>query len=219
VTTPAPIELYFWPTPNGWKISIALEELALPYVLRPINLIRAEQFQPDFLRVNPNGKIPAIVDPHGPGQQPISVFESGAILQYLGRKCGHLYPADERARVAVDEWLAWQVAGLGPMTGQYGHFSRFAPEKIAYAIERYATEMRRLYGVMEQRLEGRDYLADEYSIADIACWPWVQSAQQFGFDLAAFPRLLAWLERIGARPAVQRGSRVGLDLRGPPPPR
>jgi GSH-dependent disulfide-bond oxidoreductase len=212
-----PIDLYFWPTPNGWKITIALEEMGLPYTLHPINIMKGEQFEPAFLKLSPNNRMPAIVDHDGPGGAPISVFESGAILQYLGRKSGQFYPQDERARVAVDEWLMWQMGGLGPMMGQYGHFNSFAAEKIPYAIERYKSEVGRLLGVMEKRLGERDYLADAYSIADMACWPWVKSVSFFGFDLAPYPKVSAWIERVGARPKVQSGGIVGMELRGPPP--
>jgi GSH-dependent disulfide-bond oxidoreductase len=215
----APIELYFWPTPNGWKISIALEEMGRAYVVKPVNIMQGEQHAEAFLRMSPNGRMPVIVDPDGPNGAPISVFESGAILQYLGRKTGLFYPADERARVAVDEWLFWQMAGLGPMTGQHGHFNMFAAEKIPYAIERYRVEVSRLHGVMDRRLSEVDYLAGDYSIADMACWPWVKSAEHFGFDLSAMPHLTAWIARVGARPLVQRGSVVGMELRPPPPPR
>jgi GSH-dependent disulfide-bond oxidoreductase len=213
-----PIDLYFWPTPNGWKISIALEEMALPYMLRPVNIMQGEQHSDAFLKLSPNGRMPAIVDHDGPGGSPISVFESGAILQYLGRKTRQFYPAEERARVMVDEWLFWQMAGLGPMTGQHGHFNMFAAEKIPYAIDRYTKEVVRLHGVMERRLAEVEYLAGDYSIADMACWPWVKSAAMFGFDLSALPHLSAWINRVGARPAVQRGGVVGMELRGPPPP-
>jgi GSH-dependent disulfide-bond oxidoreductase len=212
-----PIDLYFWPTPNGWKITIALEEMGLDYRLVPINIMKGEQFAPAFLKLSPNNRMPAILDPDGPGGAPISVFESGAILQYLGRKTGKFYPSNERARVAVDEWLMWQMGGLGPMTGQYGHFNTFATEKIPYAIERYKTEVGRLYGVMEMQLQTNNYLAGDYSIADMACWSWVKSSSLFGFDLTPFPKLLAWLDRVGARPKVQSGSVVGMELRGPPP--
>jgi GSH-dependent disulfide-bond oxidoreductase len=214
-----PIHLYFWPTPNGWKISIALEEMGLPYTLHPVNIMKGEQFEPAFLKLSPNNRMPAIVDHDGPDGAPISIFESGAILQYLGRKTGRFYPSDERTRVAVDEWLMWQMGGLGPMTGQYGHFNTFASEKIPYAIERYKTEVERLYGVMDKRLGAHDYLAGDYSIADMACWPWVKSAAFFGFDMSPYSNLNAWLDRVGARPAVQKGGVVGMELRGPPPPK
>jgi GSH-dependent disulfide-bond oxidoreductase len=215
----SPIELYFWPTPNGWKISIALEEMGLPYTLIPVNIMKGKQFAPEFLKLSPNNRMPAIVDPNGPDGQPVSVFESGAILQYLGRKTGQFYPSDERARIAVDEWLFWQMAGLGPMTGQHGHFNMFAAEKIPYAIERYSNEVTRLHGIMDRRLAEVDYLAGEYSIADMACWPWVKSAGVFGFDLSPFPAVCSWIERVGLRPKVQTGGVVGMHLRPPPPPR
>lgn len=213
---PKPIELYYWPTPNGWKISIMLEECGLPYESRPVNIGRGEQFTPEFLKLSPNNRIPAILDPEGPGGKPISIFESGAILQYLGRKTGKLYPADERARIEVDEWLFWQMAGLGPMAGQAHHFRQYAPETIPYAIERYTGEVNRLYGVMNRRLAGRDYLAVKYSIADVACYTWIAQHQMQGQNLANFPNLAAWFERVGARPGVQRGMAVGKDLRTPP---
>jgi glutathione S-transferase len=220
----APIELFYWPTPNGWKISIALEEMGLPFALVPVDIGAGAQFQPDFLRISPNNRMPAIVDPDGPGGTPISVFESGAILQYLGRKTGQFYPADERARVAVDEWLMWQMAGLGPMSGQASHFRIYAPNlvddpaRIAYGQERYTREVGRLYGVMETVLKQRPFLAGAYSIADMAAWPWVRGAALFGQDLDSFPTLKAWFDTIAARPAVQRGVALGAELRKPPPP-
>jgi glutathione S-transferase len=212
-----PIDLHFWPTPNGWKITIALEEMGLPYTLHPVNITKGEQQHPNFLKIGPNGKMPVITDPDGPGGKPISIFESGAILQYLGRKTGQYYPAEERARVEVDQWLFWQMAGLGPMTGQAGHFKNFAREKIPYAIDRYVTEVKRLYGVMDKRLSDRDYLGGDYSIADMACWPWLMPAPMLDIELAEFPSLEAWFKRVGERPAVKAGSIVGKDLRGPPP--
>lgn len=213
---PKPIELYYWPTPNGWKISIMLEECGLPYEPRPVNIGRGEQFTPEFLKLSPNNRIPAIVDPDGPGGKPISIFESGAILQYLGRKTGKFYPADERGRVEVDEWLFWQMAGLGPMAGQAHHFRQFAPETIPYAIERYTSEVSRLYAVMNRRLTGHDYLAGKYSIADMACYTWIVPHQMQGQNLTNFPALKAWFERVGSRPGVQRGMALGKDLRTPP---
>jgi GSH-dependent disulfide-bond oxidoreductase len=213
-----PVDLHFWPTPNGWKITIALEEMGLPYTLRPVNIMKGEQHQADFLKIGPNGRMPVITDPDGPGGEPISIFESGAILQYLGRKTGQFYPADERIKMEVDQWLFWQMAGLGPMTGQAGHFKSFASEKIPYAIDRYVTEVKRLYGVMDNRLSDRDYLGGDYSIADMACWPWLMPAPMLEIDLAAFPNLQGWFKRVGERPAVKTGSVVGMELRGPPPP-
>src|SRR5215813_13974638 len=167
-----PIELYYWPTPNGWKISIMLEECGLPYVVRPVDISKGEQFSPQFLAIAPNNRIPAILDPNGPGGRPISVFESGAILQYLGRKAGQFYPRDERARIAVDQWLFWQMGGLGPMAGQANHFRLYAPEQLDYAIKRYTDEVNRLFGVMDKRLADRPFLAGKYSIADMACIGW-----------------------------------------------
>ncbi len=209
-----PIELYYWPTPNGWKISIALEEMKIPYVLKPVNIGKGEQFEPAFLKISPNNRMPAIVDPNGPGGKPISVFESGAILQYLGRKSGKLYPADERGRIQVEEWLFWQVGGLGPMAGQAFHFLSYAQEDVSYAKKRYADEVHRLFGVMDKRLATRKFLAGAYSIADIACWGWVIAAVNFQ-PLDEFPHLKAWNERMGARPAVKRGHALGAELRKP----
>ena len=208
-----PIELYYWPTPNAWKISIMLEECGLPYVVKPINIGKGEQFAPEFLAISPNNRIPAIVDPEGPGGQPISVFESGAILQYLGRKTGKFYPSDERARVAIDEWLMWQMAGFGPMLGQTHHFRIYAPEKIEYAINRYTNESNRLYGVLNRRLEGRDYICGDYSIADIACIGWAKLWERQGQDITQFPHVKAWLDRVLARPAVIKGLAVNKDDR------
>ncbi|RIY01316.1 glutathione S-transferase family protein [Aureimonas flava] len=208
-----PIELHYWPTPNGWKVSILLEELGLPYELKLVNIGAGDQFKPEFLAISPNNRMPAIVDPEGPGGQPISVFESGAILQYLARKFARFYPSDERRRVAVDEWLFWQVGGLGPMAGQAHHFRQYAPEKIAYGIDRYTNEVNRLYGVMNKRLEGREFLADDYSIADMACVGWIVPHANQGQDLADFPDLKRWFDTMNARPAVQRGLAVGKEER------
>ena len=214
----APIELWYWPTPNGWKISIALEEMGLPYEVRYVNIGAGEQFTPEFQALSPNGRMPAIVDPDGPDGQPISIFESGAILQYLARKSGQFYGADERARVEIDQWLFWQMGGLGPMAGQTHHFRQYAPAMIsdqrhlAYGVNRYTNETHRLYGVMNRRLADRDYLAGEYSIADMACWPWVLPALQ-GQNIDDFPNLKAWLERVGSREAVQKGRAVGVEHR------
>ena len=207
----APIELFYWPTPNGRKISIMLEECGLPYVVRPVDISKGEQFAPAFLAISPNNRIPAIVDPAGPGGRPISVFESGAILQYLGRKTGKFYPRDERARVAVDEWLFWQMSGLGPMAGQANHFRRYAPEQIAYAIDRYTNEVTRLFGVLNARLASRDFLAGRYSIADMASFGWVKLGERMGQKLSDFPRLERWFETISARPAVKRALAVRVE--------
>lgn len=208
-----PIDLYYWPTPNGFKISIMLEECRLAYNLVPVNISKGEQFDPNFLKIAPNNRMPAIVDPAGPGGKPISVFESGAILQYLGRKTGKFYPADERGRVEVEQWLFWQVGGVGPMAGQVHHFKNYARETLHYAIARYVDEVNRLYGVMNKRLADRDYLAGKYSIADMACVGWVNGWERQGQDINLFPNLKRWLETMKARPAVQRGMALGLELR------
>ncbi len=208
-----PIVFYYWPTPNGWKISVMLEELGVPYDLIYVNIGKGEQFEPEFLAISPNNKMPAIVDPEGPGGQPISIFESGAILQYLGRKFGKFYPADERGRVEVDQWLFWQMGGLGPMAGQAHHFRLYAPEKLTYAIDRYTNEVNRLYGVMNTRLADRDFLAGDYSIADIACIGWINAHERQGQDLNDFPNLKRWFETMTARPAVSKGLEIGIELR------
>ena len=208
-----PIELYYWSTPNGFKVTIMLEECGLPYEIKPININTGEQFAPSFLQIAPNNRMPAIVDPNGPGGQPISVFESGAILQYLGRKTGKFYPVEERARVAVEEWLFWQMGGLGPMAGQAHHFRNYAPEKIEYGINRYTNEVNRLYGVMNKRLADDEYFAGDYSIADMAIYPWVRPYKNQGQDLAEFPHLDAWFKRVQARPAVAIGVKVAEELR------
>jgi len=209
----APIELYYWPTPNGWKITVMLEELGVPYEVKYINIGKGDQFEPDFLKIAPNNRMPAIVDPDGPGGEPISVFESGAILQYLGRKFGKFYPADERTRVQVEEWLFWQVGGLGPMAGQAHHFRQYAPEKIEYGINRYTNEVNRLYGVMNKRLAERDFLAGDYSIADMASIGWVIPHERQGQDLDDFPNLKRWYETLMARPAVIKAIAVGKEER------
>lgn len=200
-----PIDLHTWSTPNGWKIPIMLEECGLPYRVIPVNIGKGEQMAPEFLKISPNNKIPAIVDPDGPGARPITIFESGAILQYLGRKTGCLYPTDERARVAVDQWLFWQVGGFGPMLGQTHHFKIYAPEKIPYAIDRFEAEARRLYGVLDGQLAERDYIAGDYSIADIATLTWAKFHGKQGIDLTGFANVRRWLDTVLARPAVQRG--------------
>ncbi|SKA35901.1 glutathione S-transferase N-terminal domain-containing protein [Consotaella salsifontis] len=211
--TSNPIALYYWPTPNGWKISIMLEELGVPYEIHYVNIGAGDQFKPEFLAISPNNRMPAIVDPDGPGGEPISVFESGAILQYLGRKFGRFYPSDERARVAVDEWLFWQVGGLGPMAGQCHHFRNYAPEKLPYAIDRYTNEVNRLYGVMNKRLADHEFLAGEYSIADMASIGWASLWENQGQDIAEFPNLKRWLDTMMARPAVAKGLVIGKEER------
>jgi len=209
-----PIALYYWSTPNGHKISIMLEELGVPYEAHPVDIGKGAQFEPAFLKISPNNRIPAIVDPDGPGGRSISVFESGAILQYLGRKFGRFYPQEERQRVQAEEWLFWQVGGLGPMAGQANHFLNYAPEDLPYAKKRYTDEVHRLFGVMNTRLATRKFLAGTYSIADIACWSWVLSASKYT-PLDEFPNLKAWRDRVGARPAVRRGKALAAELRKP----
>ncbi len=211
--TQKPIDLYYWPTPNGWKISIMLEECGLPYEVKLINIGKGDQFKPEFLALSPNNKMPAIVDPEGPGGKPISIFESGAILQYLGRKTGLFYPKEERARVETDEWLFWQVAGFGPMLGQTHHFRIYAPEKVPYAIDRYTNETNRLYGVLNKRLESREFVAGDYSIADMAIVGWAKLWERQGQNIEDFPHVKRWLTTVLARPAVQRGLALSSEAR------
>lgn len=205
-----PIDLYYFPTPNGHKVSILLEELAVPYTAHAVHIGKGDQFRPEFLAISPNNKVPAIVDPEGPSGTPISIFESGAILKYLAEKFGRFYPEDVRARVAVDEWLFWQMGGFGPMLGQNHHFAIYAPEKIQYAIDRYLNETHRLYGVLDKQLQGRDYIAGEYSIADMATLSWSLGWERQGIDLAEFPAIADWQQRLLARPAVARGLALAL---------
>lgn len=207
-----PIDVYSFPTPNGKKITIMLEELGVPYTHHLIHIGKDEQFAPDFLKVSPNNKIPAILDPEGPDGEPISIFESGAILKYLGTKFGQFYPSDPRAQVKVDEWLFWQMGGFGPMLGQNHHFNVFAPEKIPYAQKRYIDESLRLYGVLDRQLEGKDYIVGEVSIADFASIGWANSAERQSVNLNTFPNVKAWVERMNARPGTKRGNEaVVLD--------
>ena len=208
-----PIDLYYWPTPNGWKISIMLEECKLPYHVVYVDITKGDQFAPDFLKIAPNNRMPAIVDHDGPGGRPISIFESGVILQYLGNKTGKFYPKRMRERVEVDQWLFWQMCGLGPMAGQAHHFRHYAPEKIEYAVDRYTNEMNRLYGVMNKRLENREFLAGRYSIADMACIGWIKPFKRQGQNLDDFPHLKRWFETMMARPAVVKGMAVGAEHR------
>jgi len=210
------IDLYTWATPNGYKASIALEELELAYRTVPVNISAGEQFTQTFLEISPNNKIPAIVDHDGPGGEPLAVFESGAILIYLAEKAGRLLPADAAGRSRTIQWLMFQMGGLGPMLGQAGHFLRYAPEPIPYAIERYTREAGRLFDVMDRRLASSEYLADDYSIADIACFPWIRSATMNGYDLSDFQSLSRWFEAIQARPAVARGLAVPEPAKTPP---
>ncbi len=202
------IELYTWGTPNGRKASIMLEEVGLPYEVKPINIGKGEQFAADYVKINPNSKIPTIVDSDGPGGRPISVFESGAILIYLAEKTGKLLSSEPRARIQALEWLMFQMGGVGPMFGQAHHFLRQAPEQIPYAMERYTKEVRRLYGVMDKRLGAAAYLAGDYSIADVATYPWVSRYEWHRVALAEFPNVERWFKAIAARPAVERGMRV-----------
>lgn len=197
------IDLYFWPTPNGYKISLFLEEARLPYTVIPVDIRAGDQFKPEFLEISPNNRIPAIVD-HDPadGKEPLSVFESGAILIYLADKIGRFLPTDLRGRKTALEWLVWQVAGLGPMAGQNHHFVQFAPERIPYAVTRYVDETRRLYGVLNKRLEGREFIAGDYSIADMACYPWIVPWQRQQQQLDEFPHLKRWFEAMAVRPAT-----------------
>jgi GST-like protein len=206
-----PIDLYYWPTPNGWKITIMLEECSLPYTVIPVDISRGDQFKPQFLAISPNNRMPAIVDHDGPDGRPISIFESGAILQYLGRKTGKFYGRDERGRVEVDQWLFWQMANLGPKAGEANHFRNYAAEKLPYAIERFSNEMNRIYGVMNTQLEDRKFLAGNYSIADIACVGWASRAERHGHDMSGFPNVRRWLETLLARPAVKRGLSVKVE--------
>jgi GSH-dependent disulfide-bond oxidoreductase len=212
------IDLYYWATPNGHKITIALEELGVPYTIRPVNITQGEQFKPEFLRISPNNRIPAIVDhaPSGGGGEPISIFESGAILTYLAEKTGRLLPADTRGRFEVLQWVFWQVGGLGPMTGQNHHFVQYAPEKIPYAIDRYVRETARLYKVLDTRLADRPYVAIDYSIADIACYPWTVPHERQRQNLDDFPNLKRWFATIAQRPAVQRAYAVADQLKSRP---
>ncbi|MBU3846868.1 MAG: glutathione S-transferase N-terminal domain-containing protein [Candidatus Acinetobacter avistercoris] len=198
------IDLYYWGTPNGHKVAIALEEMALDYKIYPINIMENDQFQADFLKISPNNKIPAIVDQQGPRGEPISIFESGAILQYLGRKTGMFYPSDEQERVEVEQWLMWQMGGLGPMLGQNHHFNKFAAEKIPYAIDRYVSESKRLYGVLNKQLIGQKYVAGAYSIADMAILPWLLRHDWQSIQLEDYPHVQDYIERLTARSAVQK---------------
>jgi GST-like protein len=211
------IDLYYWTTPNGHKATIFLEEAGLPYRIHPINISKDEQFQPDFLKVAPNNKIPAIIDdePAG-GGEPISVFESGAILLYLAEKTGRFIPSDLRGRVTTLEWLFWQVGGLGPMAGQNHHFNMFAAEKIPYAINRFIKETARLYGVLDRQLADREFVAGDYSIADMASYPWVVPYERQGQNLDDFPNLKRWFGTMKARPAVVRAYAKAEEINPPP---
>jgi len=209
----SPIELYYWPTPNGWKITIALEEMDLPYEVKYVNIGKGEQFDPAFLKIAPNNRMPAIIDPDGPDGAPVTIFESGAILQYLGRKSGRFYGSTERERVEIEQWLMWQMGGVGPMAGQAHHFLNYAPEEIPYARKRYSDEVNRLYGVLNRRLADRDFVAGDYSIADMAIWPWAQGWSRQNQDIADFPHMKSWLDRMWDRPAVRTGKKIGEEKR------
>jgi len=214
------IDVHSWPTPNGHKVHIMLEECGLQlgrdWRVHPVNIGKGDQFEPAFLKISPNNKIPALVDPDGPDGQPISLFESGAILLYLAAKTGKFLPKSDRAKFKVLEWLMFQMGGVGPMLGQNHHFRQYAPEKIGYAIDRYTNEARRLYGVMDRQLEAQKFIAgNQYSIADIAIFPWLRNWQNQGIDWADFPHLKQWFDTIAARPAVQRGVAVLADARKP----
>lgn len=205
------IDLYTWTTPNGRKIHIMLEETGLAYRVHPVNIGKGDQFKPEFLKISPNNKIPAIVDTDGPDGKPYSLFESGAILMYLAEKTGKFWPQDMATKYRVVQWLMFQMGNVGPMFGQAGHFRQYAPEKIQYAIDRYSNETKRLYGVMDKHLGGVEYFAGDYSIADMAIFPWTQSHPFHGVDLNEFPNVKRWYDAIMARPAVQRGIKVLVD--------
>jgi GST-like protein len=214
---PQAINLYYWPTPNGKKVTIFLEEAGLPYDLLPIDITAGDQFDEEFLRISPNSKIPAIVDPEGPTGEPISVFESGAILIYLAEKTGKFWPISPRERYIALQWLMFQMAHIGPMLGQAHHFRGYAPERIPYAIDRYTNEAARLYGIMDARLFETSYYfaGEEYSIVDMAIYPWAASHERQGQSMEDYPNLRRWYESVGSRPAVQRAMKVGEELRRP----
>ena len=213
---PQPIDLYYWPTPNGWKISIFLEEAGLPYNVVPVDITACHQFKEDFLKIAPNNRMPAIVDPEGPDGRPISLFESGAILIYLAEKTGSFYPEGPRERYVALQWLMWQMGGVGPMFGQAHHFRQYAPEEVPYAINRYTNETARLYGVMDRRLaEARYFAGEEYTISDMAVYPWVVPHENQGQKLDDYPNLERWFKEVGSRPAVQKALEVGAELRRP----
>jgi len=213
------IAFYYWPTPNGWKISIALSEMELPFDLNLVNIAAGDQFKPDFLAISPNNRMPAIIDPTGPDGEPITVFESGAILQYLARKTGLFYGHTERERIKIDQWLMWQMGGVGPMAGQAHHFLKYAPnmeppQVLPYAQGRYRGEVARLYGVLDRQLAGQDFICGEYSIADMAVWPWASLWEGQQQDLNDFPNMAAWLDRCGARKGVIAGRALAAEKRG-----
>jgi GST-like protein len=213
-----PIDLYYWPTPNGWKITIALEEMGLPYNLHLIDIGAGDQFKSDFLKIAPNNRMPAIVDANGPDGVPIAIFESGVILQYLARKTSKYYGSSERERIEIDQWVMWQMGGLGPMAGQAHHFLLYAPKMepphvLPYAQDRYRAETKRLYGVLDRQLAGRDYVCGEYSIADMAIWSWACLWERQEQDITNFPNMESWLERCEAREGVSKGRAVAAEMR------
>ncbi|WP_278922936.1 MULTISPECIES: glutathione S-transferase N-terminal domain-containing protein [Pseudophaeobacter] len=209
-----PITLYYWPTPNGWKISIALEEMCLPYRVNLIDISKGDQFAPDFLQISPNNRMPAIIDPQGPDGAPVSLFESGAILQYLARKTGQFYGDTERERLAVDQWLMWQMGGLGPMAGQAHHFLKYAPNPIPYAQDRYRSEVARLYGVLNRQLANHQFVAgDSFTIADMAIWPWASLWEGQEQTLEDKPHMARWLQDLWARPGVIAGRKLEAERR------
>ena len=213
------IDLYSWPTPNGIKLHITIEELGIQYIMHPVNIGKGEQFEPEFLKISPNNTIPALVDQDGPGGKPYAVFETGAMMMYLAEKAGKLMPSDIAGRYEVIQWLMFQMGGVGPMFGQYSHFTTYAPETFDYSVDRYTKECLRLYGVMDRRLADKPYLAgDDYSIADIACYSWVYAYERRGFDISDNKNVLRWIEEIGARPAVQKGCDMLQDMRPDGPP-
>jgi GST-like protein len=220
---PQPIDLYYWPTPNGWKITIALHEMDLPYNLHLVNIGKGEQFESDFLKIAPNNRMPAIIDPDGPDGKPISIFESGAILQYLARKTGKFYGATGRDRIIVDQWLMWQMGGVGPMAGQAHHFLKYAPsmeppQDLPYAKDRYRNETGRLYRVLDTRLKESEWVAgDFFSIADMAIWPWAQNWKGQEQDISTKPNFARWLDAVAARPAVKVGKAVAEEVRNVKP--
>lgn len=207
------IDVYYWPTPNGHKITIALEEMGLPYTIKPINIGQGDQFKPEFLAFSPNNRMPAIIDHDTPDGEPQSIFESGAILLYLAEKTGQFMPSDDRGKYKVYEWLMWQMGGFGPMLGQAHHFNFYAKQKLPYAMDRYSTESNRLYGVLDRQLADHEYVAGDYSIADMAIFPWTRTYERQGVDITDYPHVVRWRELMSTRPAVKTGYFVGKKLR------
>jgi GST-like protein len=212
------LDLYYWPTPNGWKITIFLEETGLEYRVRPVNIGRGEQFDREFLGISPNNKIPALVDSDGPGGKPIALFESGAILMYLAEKTGKFLPSDVRRRYQVLQWVMFQVGHVGPMLGQAHHFRMYAQESVQYAIDRYSNEAKRLYVVLDHQLAGNEYVVGDYSIADMMIFPWIVPYKRQGIELEEYPNVRRWFDAMKERPAVHRGIDVGKELRQPNAP-